>query len=152
MIVQLKKTCNWQMIFDSRTCYQTHKEKLDSVRQVRIKLIVTLGSAFKGDSIEGMSGILNSKLSFQTVSRVPATLDSRLSTLDSRQKNLEKKETFSSICRVKFKFCPRCLTSNVTASRRSSTQGAEIFPGDFRIPCFNFAIKLQRSLCAVRTV
>ena len=52
------------MIFDSRTCYQTHKEKLDSVRQVRIKLIVTLGSAFKGDSIEGMSGILNSKLSF----------------------------------------------------------------------------------------
>ena len=24
-------------------------------------------------------------------------------------------------------FVPRCLTSNVTASRRSSTQGAEIF-------------------------
>ena len=35
--------------------------------------------------------------------------------------------SFSCICRVKFKFCPRCLTRNVTASRRSSTQGAEIF-------------------------
>ena len=35
--------------------------------------------------------------------------------------------SFSSICRVKFKFCPRYLTSIVTASRRSSTQGAEIF-------------------------
>ena len=36
--------------------------------------------------------------------------------------------SFSSICRIKFKFCLRCLTSNATVlSRRSSTQGAEMF-------------------------
>ena len=43
--------------------------------------------------------------------------------------------------------CVRCLTSNITVSRRSSTRGAEMF-----VSCFNFAIKLQRSLRALRIV